>query len=155
MFCKIHKTGKGLICEIGYFYSQFDKFPISPGHAEVISIRHVVSLSDLNWSEWINLKKGIEGTIRIIESTDLKKLYYEFLKNPVNEKSKWFLEQMLALPYLGKSPDGYNMGINEGRAAGRTIDHLHIHIIPRYFGDIEDPTGGVRNIIPGMGNYKK
>jgi diadenosine tetraphosphate (Ap4A) HIT family hydrolase len=52
-------------------------------------------------------------------------------------------------------PKGYNIGINEGRAAGRTIDHLHIHLIPRYEGDMEDPTGGVRHVIPEKGNYKK
>ena len=44
-------------------------------------------------------------------------------------------------------PDGYNIGINDGRAADRSIDHLHIHIIPRYTGDVENPKGGVRNIL--------
>ncbi len=51
------------------------------------------------------------------------------------------------------NPDAYNIGINEGEAAGRTIHHLHIHLIPRYIGDIENPHGGVRNIIPNMGLY--
>ena len=50
-------------------------------------------------------------------------------------------------------PDAYNIGINEGEAAGRTIDHLHLHIIPRYKGDVENPRGGVRHVIPGKGNY--
>lgn len=50
-------------------------------------------------------------------------------------------------------PDGYNIGINEGEAAGRTIHHLHIHIIPRYKGDVKNPRGGVRHIIPEKGNY--
>lgn len=45
-------------------------------------------------------------------------------------------------------PDGFNIGINEGRAAGQTIGHLHVHCIPRYRGDVEDPTGGVRGAIP-------
>ncbi|MBN1156395.1 HIT family protein [Candidatus Woesearchaeota archaeon] len=49
----------------------------------------------------------------------------------------------------------FNHGINDGAAAGQTVPHLHIHIIPRYNGDIDDPTGGVRNIIPGKGNYLK
>ncbi len=44
------------------------------------------------------------------------------------------------------NPDCYNIGANDGRAAGRTIDHLHIHIIPRYEGDVENPRGGVRNL---------
>ncbi|MCX6803402.1 MAG: HIT family protein [Candidatus Diapherotrites archaeon] len=50
------------------------------------------------------------------------------------------------------SPDGFNIGINEGNAAGRSIDHFHCHLIPRYFGDIKNPVGGVRNILPN-GNY--
>lgn len=53
------------------------------------------------------------------------------------------------------NPDGYNIGVNEGRAAGKTIDHLHIHLIPRYEGDVENPVGGVRNVIPGKSDYMK
>ena len=49
----------------------------------------------------------------------------------------------------------FNIGINDGRAAGRTVDHLHIHIIPRYEGDVENPRGGVRHVIPGKGDYKE
>ncbi|WP_409228477.1 HIT family protein [Gudongella sp. SC589] len=45
-------------------------------------------------------------------------------------------------------PDGYNVGINCGEAAGQTVMHLHIHLIPRYVGDIENPRGGVRGVIP-------
>ena len=50
-------------------------------------------------------------------------------------------------------PDGYNIGINVGAAAGQTVMHLHVHVIPRYAGDVEDPRGGVRHVIPGRGNY--
>jgi len=53
------------------------------------------------------------------------------------------------------NPDAYNIGVNDGKAAGQTVFHLHIHIIPRYFGDVPDPTGGVRNVIPEKGNYLK
>ena len=51
------------------------------------------------------------------------------------------------------SPDAYNIGINAGRAAGQTIFHLHVHVIPRYHGDVNDPRGGVRHVIPTKGNY--
>lgn len=51
------------------------------------------------------------------------------------------------------NPDGFNIGLNEGEVAGRTVSHLHIHIIPRYKGDVENPRGGIRNIIPSKGNY--
>lgn len=50
-------------------------------------------------------------------------------------------------------PDGYNIGINNGAAAGQTIFHLHLHLIPRYAGDVADPRGGVRYVIPEKANY--
>ena len=51
--------------------------------------------------------------------------------------------------------DGYNVGINVGHAAGQTVPWPHVHLIPRREGDMEDPTGGVRHVIPEKGNYKK
>ena len=50
-------------------------------------------------------------------------------------------------------PDGFNIGVNCGDAAGQSVFHAHIHLIPRYTGDVSNPRGGVRNIIPGKGNY--
>jgi superfamily II DNA or RNA helicase/diadenosine tetraphosphate (Ap4A) HIT family hydrolase len=50
-------------------------------------------------------------------------------------------------------PEGWNIGINVGEVGGQTIDHLHVHLIPRYAGDVPDPRGGVRHVIPGLGNY--
>jgi diadenosine tetraphosphate (Ap4A) HIT family hydrolase len=50
-------------------------------------------------------------------------------------------------------PAGFNIGANEGEAAGQTIDHLHVHVIPRYAGDAEDPRGGVRWVLPKKAAY--
>ncbi len=50
-------------------------------------------------------------------------------------------------------PDGYNIGINDGLAAGQTVMHLHVHLIPRYTGDCTDPRGGVRWIFPEKAAY--
>lgn len=50
-------------------------------------------------------------------------------------------------------PDGYNVGFNAGAAAGQTVEHLHLHVIPRYAGDVAEPQGGIRHVIPGKGNY--
>jgi len=67
---------------------------------------------------------------------------------------------MLALLDLAKAaidqehqPDSYNIGINDGPAAGQTVPHLHIHLIPRYKGDVPDPRGGVRWVIAGKAKY--
>jgi diadenosine tetraphosphate (Ap4A) HIT family hydrolase len=51
--------------------------------------------------------------------------------------------------------DGFNIGMNYGGAAGQTVEWPHVHLIPRRHGDVEDPIGGVRNTIPGKGNYHK
>jgi diadenosine tetraphosphate (Ap4A) HIT family hydrolase len=50
-------------------------------------------------------------------------------------------------------PNGYNIGMNCGECAGQTIFHFHCHLIPRYMGDTPNPRGGVRNVIPGKGDY--
>ena len=53
------------------------------------------------------------------------------------------------------NPEGFNIGINIGESAGQTIPHLHVHVIPRYKGDVSDPRGGVRYVIPNKANYLK
>ncbi|MBI3784820.1 MAG: HIT domain-containing protein [Deltaproteobacteria bacterium] len=51
------------------------------------------------------------------------------------------------------SPDGFNIGVNVGEVAGQTISHVHVHVIPRYRGDVDDPRGGVRHVIPNRAVY--
>lgn len=72
-----------------------------------------------------------------------------------NEKSAcWELVDEVKKMLEGKfNPDGFNIGINCGEAAGQTVMHVHIHIIPRYRGDVENPRGGVRGVIPGRRDY--
>ena len=50
-------------------------------------------------------------------------------------------------------PDGYSIGISVNAAAGQTVFHVHMHLIPRYIGDVENPKGGVRGVIPGKQKY--
>lgn len=85
---------------------------------------------------------------------------------PKKHIGSWFAisieEQLGLLDLLAKAkvvleeelnPDGYNIGINDGPEAGQTVPHLHMHLIPRYKGDIGDPRGGVRWIIPEKAKY--
>lgn len=122
LFCdKDNPKRHRLILENELFYSRWDNFPVSNGHAEVVPKNHIESFFDLTSEELPQMYNLIKKTKEIID-----KKY---------------------------SPDAYNIGINEGEAAGRTIHHLHVHIIPRYKGDVENPKGGVRHIIPGKGGY--
>ncbi len=66
--------------------------------------------------------------------------------NEMIVKAKEIIEQ-------SHSPDGYNIGMNCGETAGQTVLHFHCHVIPRYRGDMEDPRGGVRGVIPGKQSY--
>jgi diadenosine tetraphosphate (Ap4A) HIT family hydrolase len=58
----------------------------------------------------------------------------------------------VSLPF-NRPPDGFNVGINVGTAAGQTVMHAHVHLIPRYAGDVPDPRGGVRFVIPQKAKY--
>ncbi|WP_298837042.1 HIT family protein [Clostridium sp.] len=60
------------------------------------------------------------------------------------------VKEMFDIQY---EPAGYNIGINVGRYAGQTINHLHVHLIPRYIGDVDDPRGGVRNLKNSLVEY--
>lgn len=51
------------------------------------------------------------------------------------------------------SPDGFNIGLNDGAAAGQTVMHAHVHVIPRWRGDVSDPRGGVRHVLPAKARY--
>lgn len=102
-------------------FAIFDRYPVSKGHALVISKRHVSSLYSLNK----------------LEQNECWRL--------VNKVREMLQEDFQA--------DGFNIGINLGEAAGQTVFHTHIHIIPRYVGDVDNPRGGVRHVINGKGYY--
>jgi diadenosine tetraphosphate (Ap4A) HIT family hydrolase len=99
----------------------WDAFPVSPGHALIISRRHVADLFELGADE---------------------------------QAAVWALVPAVkALIDARHAPAGYNIGVNVGAAAGQTVGHVHVHVIPRYEGDAADPRGGVRRVLPAKADY--
>jgi len=103
------------------WYAHWEPFPVSIGHMKIMPFSHRATFFELTEREKLD--------------------FFELL-----ERVKKYLDTSLG----SHKPDGYNIGINIGEAAGQTIAHLHIHVIPRYKGDVEDPRGGVRNIKPAL-----
>ena len=72
-----------------------------------------------------------------------------------DERTELFsaIEEVCNSIHARRSTDGFNVGINIGESAGQTVPHLHLHVIPRRSGDVPDPRGGIRHVIPDKGNY--
>ena len=118
-FCKPHP--ERIIDQGSLTFVLWDAYPVSPGHALVLTRRHVVSFFETTMEERAELLECVDRARAAIE-VELK-------------------------------PDGYNIGINDGAAAGQTVPHLHVHVIPRYRGDSADPRGGVRWILRDRADY--
>uniref|UniRef100_UPI0007C48C8C HIT family protein n=1 Tax=Streptomyces capuensis TaxID=1464056 RepID=UPI0007C48C8C len=98
------------------------------------------------YARWDNYPAAL-GHAEIVPKDHAVSLF-ELTPDDVGELFELLLEVRSILD-VEHHPDGYTIGVNEGRAAGRTIDHLHLHLIPRYDGDVPDPRGGIRHVLPG------
>jgi diadenosine tetraphosphate (Ap4A) HIT family hydrolase len=105
------------------FTAVSDKYPVSPGHTLIIPRRAVTRFQELNKTERAALVEWIVWVEQYLQRT------------------------------LSPSPDGFNLGLNDGPAAGQTIPQVHFHVIPRYGGDMSDPRGGVRWVKPDKAKY--
>ncbi|MEU4445024.1 HIT family protein [Actinosynnema sp. NPDC050801] len=110
------------------------------------SINHLLAESDLFYVRWDNYPAA-EGHVEVVPKRHVES-YFDLTDEEAAEAYRMvkLAQRMLDSKY---HPAGYTIGVNEGRAAGRTVDHLHIHLIPRYTGDVTDPRGGVRHVLPG------
>ena len=111
------------LCANTLCFAIFDRFPVSPGHVLVITRRVVPTYFECTTAEQAAVMKLVGEVKRLLDER------------------------------LDPKPDGYNVGFNAGAAAGQTVPHVHVHVIPRYSGDMPDPRGGVRHVIPEKGNY--
>jgi diadenosine tetraphosphate (Ap4A) HIT family hydrolase len=102
-----------------------DRFPVSPGHTLIVTRRVT--------PDWFSATEAERAALLSL---------VDVVKRKIDEELH---------------PDGYNVGFNAGDAAGQTVMHLHVHlhvhVIPRFRGDMDDPRGGVRHVIPRKGNY--
>jgi ATP adenylyltransferase len=124
-FCSLDPTR--VLFESELVLGLWDSFPVSPGHALLITRRHIATWFDATPAEQQVLTAALASVRVTIEE----------------------LAQREGRP----PPNGYNVGFNAGAAAGQTVFHLHVHVIPRYAGDSHDPRGGVRWIIPDKADY--
>lgn len=81
--------------------------------------------------------------------------FASFFEATAEERAAIFsiIDQARALVDEQYRPGGYNIGVNVGPIAGQSVPHLHVHLIPRYAGDVENPKGGVRGVIPSRQKY--
>ena len=90
----------------------------------------------------------------LIISNEVKETYFDLSDEEKMDLGS-MIEKVKEIIEETRSPDGYNIGINCGIAAGQTVMHFHCHVIPRYIGDMEEPRGGVRGVIPDKQNYEE
>lgn len=128
-FCKMYRgeVSNRMVGENQNAFAVLDGYPVGRGHTLVVPKRHFGNFFDAK-------QKEINDIMKLLRDCKTK------LETTLKEKR---------LPL----PDGYNVGINVGEAAGQTVDHLHVHLIPRYKGDMDDPRGGVRGVIPEKQKY--
>ena len=100
-----------------------DKFPVSPGHTLIIPRRPLTRFQELYAVEKSRLLEWVEWAQAHLQQT------------------------------LTPAPEAFNLGVNDGKAAGQTMPQFHFHVIPRHSGDVPDPRGGVRWVIPAKAKY--
>ena len=81
--------------------------------------------------------------------------FFDLTKNEMNDLDEILKSQKEELKKIDEDISGFNVGVNIGKDAGQSIMHCHIHLIPRRKGDVKDPRGGVRGVIPEKQKYKR
>ncbi len=121
LFCDILLKREKIIFENDLAFAILDNYPVTKGHALIISKRHFESYFDASVAELVAIDDALKNVKKILDDSI--------------------------------HPDGYNLGVNQGRASGQSVMHLHVHLIPRSFGDTPNPRGGVRGVFPDKQDY--
>jgi diadenosine tetraphosphate (Ap4A) HIT family hydrolase len=119
--CPFCDPGDRVLLTTPHWLLLADGFPATPGHALLVSRRHVPVLDGLAEDEVAALGPVLLDAQRSVAAEH--------------------------------TPDGWTVGVNDGPAAGQTVPHVHVHLIPRRLGDVPDPVGGVRQVVPDPSGY--
>jgi diadenosine tetraphosphate (Ap4A) HIT family hydrolase len=152
-FCKLISEGR-ILAGTGPFLFHFDIHPVSAGHLLVIPRRHVQSLAELNAMERDRFCDAITSGQMHIVLADLVAVYQRMIEESITANSVILARKALKQLERDSNIIGMNVGWNSGTAAGQTVNHLHIHIMPRYKGDVDTVAGGVRQVIPKHADYQ-
>ena len=150
VFCDEIAAGDNTITAYGPWKARWDLYPVTPGHVEVLPTRHVQYIEQLAGGELTSMMVFARHVMAIIRRTDLAALYERTLAD-TNDQNRPLQEAALAATIArhGAVPDAFNIGINDGPEAGQSVGHLHLHLMPRWQGDMPNPRGGVRNLFQG------
>ncbi len=136
----------------------YSGFPANPGHTLVIPKRHIESFEDMNREEKYELADAVILLQEHLSSLDIRQLYHEIgpqMASPTSNFMSFISAALKDLKRYTEPPQSFNHGVNNGIEAGRTVNHLHYHVIPRWQGDVSDPKGGILNMFEGKGKYKQ
>lgn len=148
VFCEEQDAGENTFAETSVWRARWDLYPITPGHVEITPKRHVQYVEQLTDEELTQMMRFARDVMQRIRDTDLAALYLSLLPY-ANDDNRGLQESAVKnIQARPGAPDAFNHGVNDGPLAGQSIPHVHMHILPRWKGDVANPRGGVRNIFP-------
>ena len=148
LFCDEQTNGEDTFIESELWRARWDQYPATPGHAEVVPKRHVQYLDELTAEELSSMMAFVREVMGTIRTTNLVGLYESLLRAATDNNRSLQQRALANANQRANPPDAFNIGINDGPAAGQSVHHLHMHLMPRWFSDVENPRGGVRNLFP-------
>lgn len=108
---------------------------------------HKVIAESVSWYIRLDAYPAAPGHVEVVPTRHVES-YFDLTEHEGEQlHSMLALARRMVTARWGE-PDGWTIGVNDGRAAGRSIDHLHVHLIPRHHGDVPDPRGGIRRALP-------
>lgn len=181
VFSKIYNKGLELILfENDHWFALFDSHPVNPGHVLIITKREVGEIADLNPAEAADFLVAISEVQRLLRNFPIEEHYRTEIA-----KAEQRVEQLRQSPegkdadmerlskqidffrynikllegFESSRPSSFNVMVNDGPVAGQTIPHVHVQVVPRFVGDVEDPRFGCRRMLESVrgddrGDYK-